>query len=102
MRRKPGLESTLTYLKQIREVLEQIGKKYKNVILRIICNEFFDLQSLPVEKIRWSLKTLAPDLANSDIGLAPLDNNDFAANKSRFKILQYAAAELQLSTGLKV
>jgi glycosyltransferase involved in cell wall biosynthesis len=94
-----GSGSTLTYLKQIREVLEQIGKKYKNVILRIICNEFFDLQSLPVEKIQWSLKTQAPDVANSDIGLAPLGNDDFAANKSCFKILQYEAASLPTVAG---
>jgi glycosyltransferase involved in cell wall biosynthesis len=89
-----GSGSTLTYLKQISEVLERVGKKYKNVILRIICDDFFDLQDLQVEKIQWSLKTQVLDLANSDIGLAPLDNDDFAVNKSCFKILQYEAASL--------
>lgn len=89
-----GSDSNLIYLKQIREILEQIGKKYKNVILRIICNEFFDLANMPVEKIQWSLKNQIPDLVNSDIGLAPLPDDNFTKGKCGFKILQYAAASL--------
>jgi glycosyltransferase involved in cell wall biosynthesis len=89
-----GSDSNLIYLKQIKEVLEQTGKKYKNVILRIICNEFFDLVNMPVEKIQWSLKTQIPDLVNSDIGLAPLPDDNFTKGKCGFKILQYFAASL--------
>ena len=89
-----GSKSNLIYLNQIREVLGQIGKKYKNVFLRIICDDFLELQNIPVEKIQWSLKTQASDLINSDIGLAPLGDDNFARNKNCFKILQYAAASL--------
>ncbi len=89
-----GSGSNLPYLEHIKDSLEQIGKKYNNVILRIICNEFFDLTNMPVEKIRWSLETQIPDLINSDIGLAPLPGDNFTKGKCGFKILQYCAASL--------
>jgi glycosyltransferase involved in cell wall biosynthesis len=91
-----GTGSNLLYLKQIKDALEQIGKNYDNVILRIICNEFFDLDSMPVEKIQWSLKSQIPDLVNCDIGLAPLPEDNFTKGKCGFKILQYFAAGLSV------
>lgn len=90
-----GSESTLPYLAQIKPALEEIGSCFDNVILRIICDDFFDLQNMEVEKRRWSLETQAVDLAESHIGLAPLPDDRFARGKSGgFKILQYAAAGL--------
>jgi len=89
-----GTSSNLIYLKQISKTLEQIGSRYKEVILRIICNEFFDLADIPVEKIQWSLGAQVRDLVNSDIGLAPLPDDNFTKGKCGFKILQYAAASL--------
>ena len=89
-----GSGSNLLYLEHIKDSFEQIGKKYSNVVLRIICNEFFDLANMPVEKIKWSLKNQVPDLVNSDIGLAPLPDDNFTRGKCGFKILQYAAASL--------
>jgi hypothetical protein len=89
-----GTSSNLIYLKQISQTLEQIGKKYKNIVLRIICNDFFDLATMPTEKIQWSLETQILNIANSDIGLAPLPNNNFTKGKCACKILQYFAASL--------
>ena len=89
-----GTGSNLIYLKQISETLEQIGSGYKEVVLRIICNEFFDLANMPVEKIQWSLENQVRNLVNSDIGLAPLPDDNFTKGKCGFKILQYAAASL--------
>lgn len=90
-----GSESTLPYLAQIKPALEEIGSRFDNVILRIICDDFFDLQNIRVEKRHWSLETQAVDLAESHIGLAPLPDDRFARGKSGgFKILQYAAAGL--------
>jgi glycosyltransferase involved in cell wall biosynthesis len=89
-----GSKSTLRYLAEIKPVLEEIGSRFDNVVLRIIGDGFFDLQNMEVEKRLWSKKTRAVDLATSDIGLAPLPDNRFTKGKCSFKVLEYASAGL--------
>jgi glycosyltransferase involved in cell wall biosynthesis len=89
-----GSRSTLQYLAEIKPALEQIGVRYKNVVLRIICDDFFNLKRMKVEKCRWSLESQVKDLTTSSIGLAPLPDNRFTRGKCGFKILQYQAAGL--------
>ena len=89
-----GSKSTLKYLAQLKPALEQIGKRFDNVVLRIICNDFFELENMQVEKRQWAMETQAADLVGSDIGLAPLPDNRFTKGKCGFKALQYAAAGL--------
>jgi len=91
-----GSHSTLKYLASIKPALEEIGLRFDNVVLRIICDTFFDLGNMEVEKHCWSLETQAKDLATSDIGLTPLLDNRFTRGKCGFKILQYAAVGLPI------
>ena len=93
-----GSKSTLKFLAEIKPALEQIGLRYDSVTLRIICDDFFELQNMEVEKRWWSLEKQAEDLATSHIGLAPLPDNRFTRGKCGFKILQYEAANLPVVT----
>lgn len=93
-----GSSSTLKYLAEIKPALEKIGARFDNVVLRIIADDFFDLQNMDVEEFRWSPEKQVADLATSDVGLAPLPNNRFTRGKCGFKILQYAAAGLAVVT----
>lgn len=49
---------------------------------------------MEVEKRNWSADSQYADLAQSDVGLAPLPDNRFTRGKCGFKILQYQAAGL--------
>jgi hypothetical protein len=89
-----GSKSTLPYLVEITPALEEIGSRFGNVILRIISDDFFDLQNMEVEKCRWQKQTETTELVTSDIGLSPLPDDRFTKGKCGFKILQYAAAGL--------
>ncbi len=89
-----GSKSTLDYLVELKPVLEKIGQSFDNVILRIIGDDFFDLNRLPVEKCSWSLQTSSRDLSQCDIGLAPLPDNPFTRGKCSFKVLEYSSCRL--------
>jgi glycosyltransferase involved in cell wall biosynthesis len=89
-----GSRATLKYLRDITLALEELGRRWNNLVLRIVCDEFLDLKTMPVEKRNWSEQTEASDLMTSDIGLAPLPDNPFTRGKCGFKILQYQAAGL--------
>jgi len=89
-----GSKSTLTYLREIRAALEELGNRYPNLVLRQIGDAFFDLDSMPVEKLTWTAARRGEYLSACDIGLAPLPDNPFTRGKCSFKVLEYAAAGL--------
>ncbi len=89
-----GSKSTLTYLRDIRAAIEGLGKQYPNLVLRQIGDVFFDLDSMPVEKLTWHAARRGEYLAACDIGLAPLPDNPYTRGKCSFKVLEYAAAGL--------
>ena len=53
-----GSKSTLSYLAGISDVLERIGEKYENAVLRIIRDGFLDFKNIAVEKRYEQLKTV--------------------------------------------
>lgn len=89
-----GSASTSRYLEEIKPALEEIGSRFDNVVLRIICDDFFDLENIEVEKHLWSKETRCRDLTTSNIGLAPLPNDRFTMGKCSFKVLEYSASGL--------
>lgn len=76
------------------DALKLLQEKYANLYLRIISDlpPSFDLKQL--EYIKWSEDNEVTYMQDCDIGLMPLDNDEFAKGKCSYKMLTYMSCGL--------
>lgn len=91
-----GSKSSIPFLRELTPAFDRLASWHKSLELKIICNEFFDCNTMPVIKKMWSLEDENTDLQDIDIGLAPLPNHEWTRGKCATKLLQY------LSVGIPV
>lgn len=86
-----GSCGTLKYLREITPALEQLGRRFPQLRLKIVADDFFDLDDLPVIKKPWSAEEEIADLHSFDIGLMPLTDDLWTRGKCGFKLIQCMA-----------
>ncbi len=91
-----GSKSSVPYLEELIPAFDHLASHYKDIELKIICDDFFDCEKMPVIKKVWALEEENSDLQEIDIGLAPLPDHEWTKGKCATKLLQY------LSIGIPV
>jgi hypothetical protein len=93
------------------KVFQDLKLEYRDKIKFIFCgfdeNQLVHFNNTEIEIIQWSAKNEFDFLNNIDIGIMPLEYNDFNKGKCGFKLIQYMAMEIvtistPLETNIKI
>jgi glycosyltransferase involved in cell wall biosynthesis len=88
------LPGNLPYLARAEEALRRLAQRRPGLRLVVVSERAPASFAAPIEFRPWSKETEAAALAACDVGIMPLDDDDWTRGKGGFKLLQYMAAGL--------
>lgn len=89
-----GTAGNLPFLEPIRSPLREVIGRGRGVDFRVICSSFPRWPELAVTQVPWRIDGAEEDLAELDIGIAPLPDTPLTRGKCGLKAIQYMAAGL--------
>jgi len=90
-----GTPVTASLLRSLLPVFGELQRGHPNMVLRFIgAGNRVSLDGLRFESLAWSERTETQLLAESDIGIMPLLDSEFARAKCALKLVQYMACGL--------
>ena len=84
-----GTHSTLPYLENLFPVLQKLSKRHKFVLRVIGGGRDVQIDGVTVDNRPWRMESETRDLQGFDIGLYPIQEDEWALGKSGFKAIQY-------------
>jgi glycosyltransferase involved in cell wall biosynthesis len=89
-----GLPGNLQYLEPLRPAFAALSRRLPGFRLRVVSSRFPAWDDVAMECVAWRPGIEAEALPSADIGLMPLNDDEFTRGKCAFKLLQYMAASL--------
>ena len=82
------------YLDALSDILPGVSNAIPNSRLLVVSDKDYAMSGMKVENRRWSEQSEAGDLLDMDVGIMPLDDDEWTRGKCALKALQYMAAGL--------
>lgn len=86
-----GSPGTTMYLAPLIPVFKRLSARYRKLKVILIGSGEFQVESVDIERKKWNLDNEAGDLQTFDIGIMPLEDDEWSRGKGGYKLLQYMA-----------
>lgn len=80
------------YVEDLKNVFARLSQRYKQLNFVFVGASSFATDGLPIEFRNWNLAREPSDIANFDIGIMPLTDDEETRGKCGFKLIQYMSS----------